>query len=203
MEGFGLGAGLIIAIGAQNAFVLRQGLLRRRVFITALLCSLIDVLLISAGVAGFGAAISGRPILLQAAAGGGALFLFLYGLRSFASAWRPGTLGAVAVDEAAGASLRSTILALLAFSLLNPHVYLDTVVLLGGLGGRHPPAERLAFAAGACSASFAWFFSLAYGARVLSPLFNRPAAWRVLDLVIGGVMWFIAWGLLKIVLGMD
>jgi L-lysine exporter family protein LysE/ArgO len=194
-EGLGLGAGLIVAIGAQNAFVLRQGLRRRHTFVTAALCALCDAMLISLGVAGLGAVIAGRPGLLAAATWGGAAFLFAYGLRSFRSALRPGALEAA--KEGAEISLRATVLAVLAFSLLNPHVYLDTVILLGGIGARHPAPERPAFVAGACTASILWFFGLAYGSGVLAPLFRRPSTWRALDALVGCVMWAIAAGLVR------
>lgn len=195
LEGLSLGAGLIIAIGAQNAFVLRQGLRRRHTFVTAALCTLCDVVLISLGVAGLGALIAGRPALLTAATWGGAAFLFFYGLRSFRSALRPGSLEA-AVDGA-DTGLRATVLAVLAFSLLNPHVYLDTVILLGGIGARHPAPERPVFVAGACTASLLWFFGLAYGSGLLAPLFRRPSTWRALDGLVGCIMWAIALGLVR------
>jgi L-lysine exporter family protein LysE/ArgO len=190
LEGMGLGAGLIIAIGAQNAFVLRQGLLRQHVFFTALICTLCDVLLITLGVAGLGAVVERAPLLLTVTTWGGAAFLFLYGVRSFRNAFKRETLEAQ--GQPGATSLRQTGLAVLAFSLLNPHVYLDTVVLLGGIGARHPAADRASFVAGASSASLLWFFGLAYGAALLIPLFRRPVTWRVLDLVIGCVMWLIA-----------
>jgi L-lysine exporter family protein LysE/ArgO len=190
LEGLGLGASLIIAIGAQNAFVLRQGLLRQHVFVTALICTLCDVGLISAGVAGLGAVIERAPALVTVTTWGGAVFLFLYGLRSFRNALRSEVLDAQ--DRAGEASLQRTVLAVLAFSLLNPHVYLDTVVLLGGIGARHPAADRPSFVAGASAASLLWFFGLAYGAALLIPLFRRPVTWRALDIVIGCVMWLIA-----------
>jgi L-lysine exporter family protein LysE/ArgO len=192
LEGMGLGASLIVAIGAQNAFVLKQGLLRQHVFVTALICSLCDVALISLGVAGLGAVIERAPVLLTVTTWGGAAFLFLYGLRSFRNAFKRQSLEAEESAAQEASSLRKTVLAVLAFSLLNPHVYLDTVVLLGGLGARHPDTERSSFILGASAASLLWFFGLAYGSALLTPLFRKPLTWRILDILIGGVMWLIA-----------
>jgi L-lysine exporter family protein LysE/ArgO len=192
LEGFGLGATLIIAIGAQNAFVLRQGLLRRHVFITALISFLCDVTLITLGVAGLGVVIEAAPVLLKIMTWGGAGFLFIYGLRSFRNALKPQSLDTDNFADKKVISLRGTVLAVLAFSLLNPHVYLDTLILLGGLGARHPAVERPSFILGASTASMLWFFSLAYGASLLTPLFRKSITWRVLDVLIGGVMWLIA-----------
>ena len=201
LEGLGLGASLIIAIGAQNAFVLRQGLKRQHVLLTALFCTLCDATLITLGVAGLGAAITSVPALFTAATWGGAAFLFLYGLRSFRSAFRAGMLDADAANGQATSSARRTVLALLGFSLLNPHVYLDTVILLGSVGARHPAIERPSFVLGASTASLLWFFGLAYGAALLAPLFRKPTTWRALDLLVGCVMWIIAAGLVRSALG--
>lgn len=190
LQGFGLGAGLIIAIGAQNAFVLKQGLKGRHVFATAAVCALCDLALIALGVGGLGAVVASSDALAAAPTWGGAAFLFLYGLRSFRSAARPGALEAEG-DATGPAGLHAAALTALALSLLNPHVYLDTVVLVGSVGARYPGVERLAFAAGAMLASLAWFLGLAYGARRLAPLFASPRAWRVLDVLVGCVMWAI------------
>lgn len=190
IQGFGLGAGLIIAIGAQNAFVLRQGLMRSHVFITALICALCDATLITLGIAGMGTLIARSPSLTTVARWGGAAFLLFYGARAFWSALRPGKLDANATGHAT--TVRGTVLTVLAFSLLNPHVYLDTVVLVGSIGARYPSEQRVMFGMGAVLASWTWFFGLAYGAAWLAPLFQRRAAWRVLDVLIGCVMWTIA-----------
>ncbi len=195
LQGFFLGLGLIVAIGAQNAFVLRQGLTGRHVFLTAAICSLCDMTLIALGVGGLGTLIAGSRLLTAAATWGGAAFLGYFGLRSFRAALHP--QGLITAGGRTEASARGVLLAALGFSLLNPHVYLDTVILLGGVGARFPAGERWSFALGAMAASVLWFFSLAYGARLLAPLFQKPAAWRVLDLVIGGIMWFIAATLLR------
>ena len=191
ISGAALGASLIIAIGAQNAFVLQQGIRRQHVFVVAAICAILDAILIALGAAGFGAVVSGSPVLASAAAWGGALFLFAYGARSFLAARRDDVLE---VDALASGEqpLWTAVTLTLAVTLLNPHVYLDTVVLLGSVASRYPGAERVAFAAGAMSASAVWFFSLAYGAGRLAPLFSRPRAWQVLHLGIGAVMWWIA-----------
>ena len=188
-----MGAGLIMAIGAQNAFVLRQGLLRRYVFVCALICALCDMVLISAGVAGMGGLIAAHPALLALAKWGGALFLAYYGARSAVAAFKTQALDA-APQGASGYA--AAIAMAFSFSLLNPHVYLDTVVLLGAVGGQQPGDGRIEFALGAMSASVLWFFGLAYGARLIAPLFARPIAWRVLDALIAVVMWVLAASLL-------
>jgi L-lysine exporter family protein LysE/ArgO len=190
VAGFLLGGSLIVAIGAQNAFVLRQGLRRRHVFAVAAICAASDALLIAAGVGGLGTLIATRPSLLVAARVGGALFLFAYGCRSFFRAARPGQL--LAAGDEGDESLAAAIVACLAFTFLNPHVYLDTVVLLGGISAAYAGTDRIAFASGAAIASVVWFFGLGYGAKLAAPIFARPAAWRILDLAIGIVMWTIA-----------
>lgn len=173
------GAGLIIAIGAQNAFVLRQGLQGRHVGTVVLACAGADIVLILAGVGGMGALVLRWPLLLQVLRFGGAAFLLWYGLQAGLRAWRGG--GVLDPVTSRTGSRRQALLSCLAFTLLNPHVYLDTVVLLGSLSTRYPGALRWAFAAGACAASVAWFCALGYGARLLQPVFRRPGAWRVLD----------------------
>ena len=193
LEGFLLGAGLIIAIGAQNAFVLRQGFKRQFVFAVCLVCALSDAALIAAGVAGLGTALSHSPALILAVTLGGALFLAIYGLRAFLRALRPLAMQAEAGEAG---TLAGALAACLAFTFLNPHVYLDTVLLLGSLSARYEGVERVAYGGGAALASFVWFFGLGYGARLLRPLFASPRAWRVLDFGIALVMWAIAAGLL-------
>jgi L-lysine exporter family protein LysE/ArgO len=193
LSGFLLGASLIIAIGAQNAFILRQGLLRQHVFVLCLICALADAVLIAAGVAGLGTLVASSPRLLAAVTLGGAAFLLAYAAVAFRRAWRPQALRPASEG---GGSLSAAALACLAFTFLNPHVYLDTVLLLGSLSGRYDGTARLAYALGAGAASFAWFFGLGYGARLIQPLFARPQAWRVLDLAIGVVMAGIALSLL-------
>jgi L-lysine exporter family protein LysE/ArgO len=193
ISGFLLGASLILAIGAQNAFILRQGLLRKHVFLLCLICALSDALLIAAGVAGLGTLIATSPRLIVAVTVGGALFLFAYAFMAFRRAMHPEALYAAKKGEG---SLGAAIAACLAFTFLNPHVYLDTVVLLGSLSASFEGTARVAYGAGAAVASFVWFFGLGYGARLLQPVFARPAAWRVLDILIGVVMAAIGLGLI-------
>jgi L-lysine exporter family protein LysE/ArgO len=197
LQGFVTCAALIIAIGAQNAFVLRQGIKREHVFVVALMCSLSDALLVSLGVAGLGTLVQQNPLLLSIAKYGGAAFLLVYGFFAAKRAYRPSGEGlSINGGVTAPTSLKKTMLACLAFTYLNPHCYLDTVVLMGSLSAQFEGELRWTFAAGAVSASFVWFFSLAYGARLLAPAFAKPAAWRVLDAVIALVMWGIALSLL-------
>ncbi|BCS52857.1 LysE/ArgO family amino acid transporter [Geobacter sp. SVR] len=190
-SGFGLGASLIIAIGSQNAFVLRQGLKREFVFTVCTVCFLCDAILIALGAGGFGALVASSPLLLDLACWSGAAFLVLYGVRSFHAALNPGVLAA-ADDGSPLNALLKVVLTTLALTLLNPHVYLDTVLLLGSLAAQYPGQARMLFAVGAMAASFVWFFGLGYGARIIEPLFRRPAAWRILDVLVGCTMWFIA-----------
>ncbi len=194
LKGLGFGAGLIVAIGSQNAFVLRQGLKREHVLIVALVSSLGDVLLILLGTLGLGTVFSSSPLLIRLATWGGALFLLWYGFRSFRSAFKIQTLELS--GERKPSSLRTTLLATLAFSLLNPHVYLDTVVLIGSVAAQESLEGRALFALGASIASIIWFFGLAYGASHLTPLFGNPRAWQILDLLVGITMWTIALSLL-------
>ena len=198
VSGFFLGLSLIIAIGAQNAFILRQGLLRQHVFVLCLICALSDAVLIATGVAGLGTLLAASPRLIAAVTVGGAIFLFAYAALAFLRALRPRAMHAAATGEG---SLKAAIAACLAFTFLNPHVYLDTVVLLGSLSSRFEGGARFAYGAGACIASFVWFFGLGYGARLLQPVFAKPAAWRVLDVLIGLVMTAIGLGLLRSLFG--
>lgn len=193
LQGVAVGGSLIIAIGAQNAFVLKQGLKRAHVFAVVAICIACDWVLIALGAAGFGTLVAMFPKVTAIAAWGGAAFLFFYGALSFRSAMTDQTLDAEKGDSTVAlATVGAVIATTLAISLLNPHVYLDTVVLLGSLAAQHPAPERAWFTLGAMTASFIWFVGLGYGARLLAPLFSRPVAWRVLDLLIGVVMWSIA-----------
>ncbi len=192
IAGFALGFSLILAIGAQNAFVLRQGLRREHVFILCLTCAVSDAILIGAGVAGFGTLAQAAPWFETVMRYGGAIFLTWYALRSFWSAWKGGA--ALEVGSGQRTTLRAALLTVLAFTWLNPHVYLDTVVLIGSISAQYD--DRLGFAIGAMVSSFVFFFSLGYGARILSPVFARPRAWQLLDVLIGIVMLAIAWKLL-------
>ncbi len=184
-QGWAMGAGLILAIGAQNALVLRQGLRREHVGAVVAVCTLSDWLLIALGVFGLGALIQGQSVLLEIFRFGGAAFLLGYALLAARRAWRP-----AAGLDAAGTStgLGATLAAAFAFTYLNPHVYLDTVVLLGGLGARQPAELRPAFAAGAGLASAMWFGLLGFGAAAAAPRLRSPTTWRVVDAVIALLM---------------
>ncbi len=197
LTGFGLGASLIIAIGAQNAFILRQGILRQHVFILCLICAIADSLLIAVGVAGVGAIMQSSPSLLFSIRIGGAIFLLWYAWVAFRRALKPNVMNEAGQGEG---SLRVALLTCLAFTFLNPHVYVDTVLLVGA-SAPHEGEARLAYGAGAMLASFIWFFALGYGARLLEPVFKNPKAWQVLDTMIGIVMLLIAFGLVYPLLG--
>ena len=186
LNGLGMTAGLIMAIGAQNLHVLRTGLRREHVGLTVMTCILIDAALIGLGVAGVGALVQSSPVLLAVAKWGGAAFLFWYGLRSWRAVFASGALQ-VTPDQVR-TTRRQALLSVLALSLLNPHVYLDTVVLLGAIGGGFPPAGRPSFAAGAMCASVLWFLALGYGATRLSPMFAKPVAWKWIDGIAGTTM---------------
>ncbi len=193
LAGLGLGLSLIIAIGAQNAFVLRQGLRGEHLLPVVAVCALSDAVLIAGGVLGAGALLDRLPWLLPVFRVGGAVFLLAYAVVAARRALRPGALQAE--SRGAGASLVATLTTALALTWLNPHVYLDTVVLLGSIAQTHGE-DRGWFAAGAVLGSVVWFTALGFGARLLRPLFARPGAWRVLDGVIALVMVAIAVSLL-------
>ena len=190
--GYFLSISLILAIGAQNAFVLKYGLRRQYVLPIVLTCSISDAILIIAGIAGFGALAHAVPWFETAMRYGGVLFLFWYGLQNALSAWRGGS--ALEGEAEVTTSLRKTLLTLLAITFLNPHVYLDTVVLIGSISAQYE--DRLAFGIGAALGSFTFFICLGFGSRLLSPIFANPAAWRVLDATIALTMWVIAISLL-------
>ncbi len=193
LSGYMIGFSLILAIGAQNAFVLRQGLKRQHVLAVCVTCSLSEIVLVSIGVFGFGRLTELAPWFSDLMLYGGALFLLVYGALCFRSAWR-GSAGLQA-EGAAETSLRATIFACLAFTWLNPHAILDTVVLLGALSAQYGEA-RGAFGAGAILAAGSFFFLLGYGAQFVAPFFAKPSAWRVLDVIIGITMWSIALALI-------
>ena len=193
IEGFLLGGGLIVAIGAQNAYILRMGLLRAHVLALCLICAASDALLIAAGVAGIGALVQANEALLVWVRYAGAAFLLAYAVLALRRAF---VADAMAVSRAAPPTLRTAVATVLAFTFLNPHVYLDTLVLVGGLSAQYEGEARIAFGAGAVAASFVWFFALGYGARWLAPLFARPRAWTWLDLGIAAIMTWLAVNLL-------
>lgn len=185
LSGLVTGLALIIAIGAQNAFVLRQGLQRQHVGLLVAVCALSDALLIAAGIAGLGALFDRHPVLLAVARYGGAAFLLGYAFLAARRAWAGGQL---TLEKTEPMALRSALLTALALTFLNPHVYLDTVVLLGALANQRPEHERWVFGGGAMLGSVLWFSALGYGARLLTPIFAKPTAWRVLDGLIAVVM---------------
>ena len=192
--GLALGATLIVAIGAQNAFVLRQGLRREYVGAIVLWCATADAILMTAGVAGLAHVLGERPGLAWALTAGGVAFLTVYGVQALRRALHPAALHADARSTAL--TLHQALAQAAAFTLLNPHVYLDTVVLVGSVGAQQG-AYRWWFAAGAALSSAVWFSALGYGARWLAPLFEKPRAWQVLDALIGAVMLLLA-GLLAL-----
>jgi len=187
-KGFITGAGLIMAIGAQNAFVIRQGLLRNHLFLTALICSLVDAFLIVLGVLGFGKILALYPIVISLAKFFAVIFLFIYGAFSLKSAFRERSVS----GSGELTSLRGTVLMLLGLSLFNPHVYLDTVILLGSIAAQVPASLQCYFTLGAIVASFSWFFSLTYGSKLLSRFLQNPKIWQYIDVLIALMMWAIA-----------
>ena len=188
-SGFATGLALIVAIGSQNAYVLRQGILREHVLPLVLFCALSDALLILAGIGGAGVLIRGNEGLMQFTRYGGALFLASYGLLAARRAWQGQHMQ---LNQGGGVTLAKALLACFGFTFLNPHVYLDTVVLLGSIANQRQGALRWVFGAGACAASVVWFSALGFGARFLAPLFQNAAAWRVLDSMIALTMWVLA-----------
>ena len=190
VQGLSLSLGLIVAIGAQNAFVLRQGLRREHVGSVVAFCALADAVLISAGVMGMVQALGERPDVARVLALAGAAFLAVYGWQALRRARQPHQLRAA--NGGAGLSLAGALSQAAAFTLLNPHVYLDTVLLVGSIGAQQPAALRPWFVTGACVASLVWFSLLGFGARWLAPWFARPRAWQVLDGLIGLTMWVLA-----------
>ena len=190
LAGLGLGLSLIVAIGAQNAFVLRQGLRREHIAAVIAICAASDAVLIALGVAGAGWVFQQVPWLVEVVRWAGFAFLLVYGLLAARRAIRPKALAA-ATDQSARMSLLAVIGTCLALTWLNPHVYLDTVVLLGSVAGTHGD-ERWLFGVGAIVASILWFTALGVGARLLAPVFARPVAWRVLDGIIAAVMIVLA-----------
>jgi len=190
IQGLVLSFGLIVAIGAQNAFVLRQGLLREHVGSVVAFCAIADAVLITAGVLGMAQALGKSPDLARALALGGAAFLAFYGWQAFQRARHAHQLQAA--TNGPGLSRPAALAQAAAFTLLNPHVYLDTVLLVGSIGAQQPDPLRGWFVLGASVASMIWFGLLGFGARWLAPVFARPRAWQVLDGLIGLTMWVMA-----------
>lgn len=189
LSGFALSFGLILAIGAQNAFILKQGLKREYVFILCLICAISDALLIALGVFGFALMVNILPATDMIARVSGAIFLLTYGAISFYKAFKNNE--SLSASGASKTTLTSAVLTCLALTWLNPHVYLDTFVLLGAISTQYPNSQYQ-FVLGASLASCIFFFSIGYGARLIAPIFGKPNAWRVLEFVIGCIMWFIA-----------
>ena len=190
LQGLALSLGLIVAIGAQNAFLLRQGLRREHVASVVFFCAITDALLIAAGVLGMAQALGERPMLANALALAGAVFLAVYGWKALNRALQQN--GLLAAEDGQGLSWASAMAQAAAFTLLNPHVYLDTVLLVGSIGAQQPAGLQAWFVAGASSASLLWFCALGFGARWLAPLFAQPRAWQVLDSLIGLTMWVLS-----------
>lgn len=190
LHGFAVSAPLIMAIGAQNIFVLRQGVLRQHVPAIVAFCSAMDAFLIAAGVGGLGALLGAAPALRLGSALGGAVFLGWYGLGAAQRAMNPGTLDASRIEDVPG--LRAALARAAAFTLLNPHVYLDTVLLVGSIGAAHPRVDQPIFVAGAATASAFWFAGLGFGARLAAPLLSKPKVWRGIEALVAVMMFVVA-----------
>lgn len=198
LHGFVVCFGMIVSIGAQNAFLLKQGILKQHVFWIAFICFLCDVVLMTLGVLGLGSIIAQSPISSLILAIIGAVFLFTYGSRSFITAYR-GTEKLLA-EQGGGISLKKAVMVTLAITLLNPHVYIDTVVIVGGIGGTLTFEQKIYFLIGALVCSFLWFFGLGYGAGLLSRYFEKRRTWQILDSITGLIMYAIALSLLLYVI---
>ncbi|WP_064601996.1 LysE/ArgO family amino acid transporter [Photobacterium sp. J15] len=191
LQGFGLGASMIIPIGAQNAYVLNQGIKRHHHLTTATVCSICDVIFISLGIFGGGALLSSNETLLLCVTLGGIAFLTIYGSMSLKSALASAS-HQEEQKEVMARGRRAVILGALAVTVLNPHLYLDTVVILGSIGGQFEGHERIAFAVGTIMASFVWFYSLSIGAAKLGPTLSKPRVKRTIDCLVAAMMFFIA-----------
>ncbi|MEU7629561.1 LysE/ArgO family amino acid transporter [Nocardia sp. NPDC049220] len=195
VSGLGFGLSLIVAIGAQNVFVLRQGISGRHVLAVVTVCAVSDIVLIAAGVGGFGVIVESAPQVVSVARYGGAAFLIGYAALAARRACTSATL--ITESAKATAAFGTTVVTCLALTWLNPHVYLDTVVLLGSFASTYAGSDRWFLGAGAMLASAFWFTALGFGARLLGPLFARPLAWRVLDSIIAVVLLVLGVGLLR------
>ncbi|EPF2930392.1 LysE/ArgO family amino acid transporter [Vibrio navarrensis] len=196
LQGFGLGATMIIPIGAQNAFVLNQGIKRQHHLTTAAICSVLDMIFISLGIFGGGAILSQNEMLLTSVTLGGIAFLAVYGFMSLRSALKPGN-ATENKQEITARGRRTVILGALAVTVLNPHLYLDTVVILGSIGGQFEGHDRIAFALGTILASFVWFYTLSIGAAKLGPTLSKPKVKRGIDMLVASMMFTIAFVLTK------
>lgn len=193
LTGMGTSAGLIIAIGAQNAYLLTQSVRKNHHITIALICAIFDVLLISVGVAGVGTFLNGNQLLMNIAAWGGALFLFSYGFMSFRSLFKSNSLNVLNKSDD---SLKKVVLTTLAVTLLNPHVYIDTIVLMGGISAQFQDNARLYYAIGACASSIIWFYLLATAGAKLQGFFKKPLTWKMLDGAMGVIMWSVGLSLI-------
>ena len=189
LEGFVISIALIFAIGPQNVFVLRQGLMKEHVFITCLICSISDAFLIGVGVLGLGTFLSSIDKIAMWMSIMATIFLTTYGILRIKSSLNPES---IKVEGDSSKSINATIFSVLAFTFLNPHVYVDTLLLIGGTSSRYLGDEKLAFGAGAASASFLFFFSLGYGAKFMSPILNNPKSWQIIDLSIAAIMFTVS-----------
>jgi len=199
LQGVILGLGMIIPIGAQNAYILGQGINRNHHILAATLCIICDVALILAGIFGAGALIKRSEWLILFITWGGVIFLFLYGILSFKSVIK--NTYEASKNKASLKSMKAVIATTLAVTLLNPHVYLDTVMILGSVGGQFKGNAQLAFAAGTILASIIWFYGLATAAAKMGPLLAKPKVLRIIDFIVGCIMWFIAFSLYQNSLG--
>lgn len=197
IKGFIVTFSLIVAIGAQNAYVLKLGLLRQYVLLAVVMCTLFDILLISAGVLGLGFFIKGNQFLINSIAVIGIAFLTVYAILSFKAAFKNESMKID--DQVKTNPLKKVVTMLLVFTFLNPHTYLDTVLLIGGIGANISDDLKLYFLFGAVSASAFWFTLLGFGARALIPLFKKPITWKILDISIGFLMLFIAYTLINLI----
>ncbi|HFD4278600.1 TPA: LysE/ArgO family amino acid transporter [Vibrio parahaemolyticus] len=192
LQGFGLGASMIIPIGAQNAYVLNQGIKRNHHLTTATICSVLDMIFISLGIFGGGAILSQNEVLLTSVTLGGIAFLSFYGLLSLKSAFKPEN-ESESKGEVVARGRRTVILGALAVTVLNPHLYLDTVVILGSIGGQFEGYDRIAFALGTIMASFVWFYTLSMGAAKLGPTLSKPKVKKGIDIAVALMMFTIAY----------
>jgi len=193
-KGISIGLGLIISIGAQNAFVIKQGILKNQVFVIALTCALIDTILIVVGVAGLGRIIALNPVLLSVIKYGCSIFLVSYAVRSFRNAFKSDILHISNSNEKIGC--KHAMITAIAVSLLNPYLYLDTCILIGSIGSQFYGEAQISFASGAILASFIWFFTISYGGRFVLPIFQKSISWKILDFIIGIIMLGIALSLI-------
>lgn len=199
IRGAMISGSLIIAIGAQNLFVLKQGLLKNHIFFVSAICFACDFILMTIGILGIGTFISSNPLITNILALLGAVFLLWYGFCAFKSAIKGTSSMQVESHDPQNNRLMKVVLSTLAVTLLNPHVYLDTVVIVGGIAGTLNSEQKLAFLIGAICISFIWFFGIGYGARLLTPLFKRKKMWVILDCLVGTVMFYIAYRLVAYV----